>query len=135
MLSLVPCVHQEDGRGVYSAANGLQRRYRAYSYNEHVLQKRDNSWLQQYKVHKIYETSVFAADYRVLMNHRREYSIEHVNGRSDHYTCNELSIMNNLLTDKTCLMLAEGRGEGIALQNCADAVYVYYDDAIGYERR
>lgn len=128
----VRCIHPDDERGPYSAANYHLRRYKAFSYNERIIERRDSAWMKLVRTHKLFDSSVFAADFRLLRDQSGQYLLDHTNGRCDHFTCSELPIMSALMTSKSCLVVAESRGIGELLNFCVAGVFVHSDDAIGY---
>lgn len=84
------------------------------------------------RTHKLFDSSVFAADFRLLRDQSGQYLLDHTNGRCDHFTCSELPIMSALMSSKSCLVVAESRGIGELLNFCIAGVFVHSDDAIGY---
>ena len=109
-LYRVRCIHPDDERGPYSAANYHLRRYKAFSYNERILERRDTAWMKLVRTHKLFDSSVFAADFRLLRDQSGQYLLDHTSGRCDHFTCSEIPIMQALMSSKSCLIVAESRG-------------------------
>ena len=131
-LYRVRCIHPDGERGPYSAANYHLRRYKAFSYNERILERRDTAWMKLVRTHKLFDSSVFAADFRLLRDQSGQYLLDHTSGRCDHFTCSEIPIMQALMSSKSCLIVAESRGIGELLNFCVAGVFVHSDDAIGY---
>ncbi|KAK8823146.1 hypothetical protein WA538_002295 [Blastocystis sp. DL] len=86
------------------------------------------------RTHKLFDSSVFAADFRLLRDQSGQYLLDHTSGRCDHFTCSEIPIMQALMSSKSCLIVAESRGIGELLNFCVAGVFVHSDDAIGTKR-
>lgn len=60
---IVPCVHQDDNRGVYLPGNKEKNEWYAYAWNRYIIERNDPDFFNALFKSNTANVSVFAADF------------------------------------------------------------------------
>ena len=72
--------------------------------------------------------------FSVDMNANLQYQLEHVGGFADSHAPSELCMLQELVKQKSCMYLSEGRGHGSVQNRCSYGTYVHYDEVVRNKR-
>ncbi len=103
---IVPCIHQDDNRGIYLPGNKESNEWYAYAWNRYIIERNDPDFFSALFKSNTANVSVFSADYALRgvwslslileRNQRDQYGLVLRDGFTDVFSPAELSILRNL---------------------------------------